>query len=69
MKRKNIYISLYVLIPAIYTGISMIGVIVTYQLFKQPEKINQISSLKFVYLMTVMMLFTFSIGFLLVHFF
>jgi transcriptional regulator with PAS, ATPase and Fis domain len=47
----------------------MIGVIVTYQLFKQPEKINQISSLNFVYLITVMMLFTLSISFLLVHFF
>ena len=47
----------------------MIGVIVTYQLFKQPEKINQISFMNFVYLITAMMLFTLSISFLLVHFF
>ena len=69
MKRKNIYISLYVLIPVIYTGISMIGVIVTYQLFKQPEKINQISSLNFIYLVAAMAFFTLSISFLLLRFF
>ena len=69
MKRKNIYISLYVLIPVIYTGISMIGVIVTYQLFKQPEKINQISSLNFIYLVAAMAFFTLSISLLLLRFF
>jgi transcriptional regulator with PAS, ATPase and Fis domain len=69
MKKKNIYISFYILIPVIYTGISMIGVIVTYQLFKQPEKINQISSLNFAYLIAVMAFFTLSISFLLLRFF
>jgi transcriptional regulator with PAS, ATPase and Fis domain len=69
MKKKNIYISFYILIPVIYTGISMIGVIVTYQLFKQPEKINQISSLNFAYLIVVMAFFTLSISFLLLRFF
>jgi transcriptional regulator with PAS, ATPase and Fis domain len=69
MKKKNIYISFYILIPAIYTGISMIGVIVTYQLFKQPEKINQISSLNFIYLVAAMAFFTLSISFLLLRFF
>jgi transcriptional regulator with PAS, ATPase and Fis domain len=69
MKKKNIYISLYILIPAIYTGISMIGVIVTYQLFKQPEKINQISSLNFIYLVAAMAFFTLSISLLLLRFF
>jgi transcriptional regulator with PAS, ATPase and Fis domain len=47
----------------------MIGVIVTYQLFKQPEKINQISSLNFIYLVAVMAFFTLSISFLLLRFF
>ncbi len=47
----------------------MIGVIITYQLFKQPEKINQISSLNFVYLITAIPVFTFSISFLLLRFF
>jgi len=69
MKKKNIHISFYILIPAIYTGISMIGVIITYQLFKQPEKINQISSLNFVYLITAIAVFTFSLSFLLLSFF
>jgi transcriptional regulator with PAS, ATPase and Fis domain len=69
MKKKNIYVSIYILIPIIYTGISMIGVIVTYQLFKQPENINQISSLNFIYLIAVMVFFTLSISFLLLHFF
>ena len=33
IKKKNIYISLYVLVPVIYTGISITGIILTYQLF------------------------------------
>ena len=69
MKKKNIYISFYILIPAIYTGISMIGVIITYQLFKQPEEINQISSLNFIYLVAAMAFFTLSISLLLLRFF
>jgi transcriptional regulator with PAS, ATPase and Fis domain len=69
MKKKNIYISIYILIPLIYTGISIIGVIVTYQLFKQHEKINQISSLSFVYLIAIIAAFTLSISFLLLRFF
>ena len=47
----------------------MIGVIVTYQLFKQSEKINQISSMNFIYLVAVMAFFTLSISFLLLRFF
>ena len=69
MKKKNIYISFYILIPAIYTGISMIGIIITYQLFKQPEEINRISSLNFIYLIAAMAFFTLSISFLLLRFF
>ena len=47
----------------------MIGIIVTYQLFKQPEKISQISSLNFIYLIAVMAFFTLSISFLILRFF
>jgi transcriptional regulator with PAS, ATPase and Fis domain len=47
----------------------MIGVIVTYQLFKQPEEINQISSLNFIYLVAAMAFFTLSISFLILRFF
>jgi transcriptional regulator with PAS, ATPase and Fis domain len=47
----------------------MIGVIVTYQLFKQSGKINQISSMNFIYLVAVMAFFTLSISFLLLRFF
>jgi transcriptional regulator with PAS, ATPase and Fis domain len=69
MKKKNIYISIHILIPAIYTGISIIGIIITYQLFKQNEKISQISFLNFVCLITAMAFFTFFISFLLLRFF
>ena len=67
MKKKNIYISLYILIPLIYTGISMIGIILTYQLFKQQENIDQISSLNFVYLIAVMAVITLFISFILLR--
>jgi transcriptional regulator with PAS, ATPase and Fis domain len=40
MKRKNFYVNLYVLIPVIYTGITILGVITAYQLASVQEKIN-----------------------------
>jgi len=69
MKKKNIYISLYILIPVIFTGISMISAILTYQLFKQREEFNQIFPLNFIYLIMVTAFFTLSISFLLLRFF
>jgi transcriptional regulator with PAS, ATPase and Fis domain len=69
MKKKNIYISFYILIPAIYTGISLIGVIIAYQLVKQPEEITQTSPLNFVYLIIAITFLTFFISFLLLYFF
>jgi len=38
MKKKNIYINLYVLIPIIFSGITILGVIVAYQLTGGPDK-------------------------------
>ena len=35
MKQKKFYINLYILIPVIFTGIMLLGVIVTYQLFAE----------------------------------
>ena len=40
MKKKNFYVNLYILIPVIYTGITILGVIAAYQLASIPEKIN-----------------------------
>ena len=67
MKKKNIYISLYVLIPLIYTGISLIGVIVTYQLFHQKENFNQINTINFIYLVVAVAVVTFFTSFILLH--
>lgn len=69
VKKKNIYISLFILIPAIYTGISIIGVLLTFQLFQQNDKINQIQSINFIYLIIIITIITFIISFLLLHFF
>lgn len=41
MKRKNFYVNLYILIPVIYTGITIIGVIAAYQLTSMLGKMNQ----------------------------
>ncbi len=38
MKRKNFYINLYILIPIIFSGITILGVIVAYQLTGGPDK-------------------------------
>ncbi|MFA5196742.1 MAG: sigma 54-interacting transcriptional regulator, partial [Bacteroidales bacterium] len=69
MKKKNIYISLYILIPVIFTGISLISAILTYQLFKQREEFNQLFPIHFIYLILVMAFFTFSISVVMLRFF
>ncbi len=38
MKKKNFYVNLYILIPVIYTGLTILGVIVTYQVAAIPER-------------------------------
>lgn len=38
MKKKNFYVNLYILIPVIYTGLTILGVIITYQIASAPEK-------------------------------
>lgn len=51
MKKKDINISLYVIIPFIYTGISIIAVIITYQFINYCEVQRQLSiSRSFLYL-------------------
>ena len=62
MNEKKFYIKLYVLIPVIYSGITIIGIILTYQLLNQHENNNQISSLGFVYLITAIGFLTFLIS-------
>ncbi len=41
MKKKNFYVNLYILIPVIYTGLMILGVIATYQIASTPEKSAQ----------------------------
>jgi transcriptional regulator with PAS, ATPase and Fis domain len=69
MKKKEIYISLYILIPVIFTGISAISSILTYQLFKQQAAFYRIFPLNFIYLIVVTAFFTLSISFLILRFF
>ena len=59
MSKKKYYVNLYILIPLIYTGIYIIGVILTYQLFNPHEKVSQILSLRFAYIVTAISFFTF----------
>jgi transcriptional regulator with PAS, ATPase and Fis domain len=59
MSKKKYYVNLYILIPVIYTGIYIIGVILTYQFFNPHEKVSQILSLRFVYIVTTISIFTF----------
>lgn len=66
MKKKNFYISLYVLIPFIYTGISLIGVIITYELYNY-NSISRINSFDFIYIILAIAIITFLISFLLLN--
>ncbi|MBN1363955.1 MAG: sigma-54-dependent Fis family transcriptional regulator [Syntrophaceae bacterium] len=67
MKKKNIYISLYVLVPVIYTGISIIGIVLIYQLFHQKVNISQINILYVVYVIAVIAFITFFTSFILLR--
>ncbi len=62
MNKNKFYINLYILIPVIYSGITIIGIILTYQLLNQYENNNQISSLGLVYLITAIGFLTFLIS-------
>jgi len=53
MKQKIFYVNLYILIPVIFTGITILGVIVTYQSFDAPEHILH-SSLVNIYTLTML---------------
>ena len=39
MKQKKFYVNLYILIPVIFTGITILGIIITYQLFSTSDHI------------------------------
>jgi len=68
MKKKNIYISLYVLIPLIYTGITMIGVILTYELFKHKGNVSRIDNSNFIYVIIAIAALTLFISFIVLSF-
>ena len=66
INKKKFYINLYILIPVIYSGITIIGIILTYQLLNQydnsSQNNNQTSFLGFVYLITAIGFLTFLIS-------
>ncbi len=45
MKKKNFYVKLHILIPVILTGITVLSVLITYQLAAQPSRHTYINSL------------------------
>jgi transcriptional regulator with PAS, ATPase and Fis domain len=62
MNEKKFYINLYILIPAIFSGITIIGIILTYQLFNQNENSNKIPPYGFAYLIIAIGFSTFVIS-------
>jgi len=69
MGGKRYYVSLYILIPIIYTGISILGVILTYQLFNPNEKANRILSLNLVYIIAAISILTYLTSVIITRFF
>ncbi|HOQ43048.1 MAG TPA: sigma-54 dependent transcriptional regulator [Smithellaceae bacterium] len=49
MKQKKFYVNLYILIPVIFTGITILGIIITYQLFSATDHVSD-SSLANIYI-------------------
>lgn len=66
-KKKNIHVSLYILIPLIYTGTTALGVILTYQLLQQQPAAAGASG--FLYLLTGICLFTLFLSLFFLRFF
>jgi transcriptional regulator with PAS, ATPase and Fis domain len=66
MNKKKFHVSLYILIPVIFSGMTIISIILTYQLLNQYDSSNQnnnqISSLGFVYLIIAIGFLTFLIS-------
>jgi transcriptional regulator with PAS, ATPase and Fis domain len=67
VKKQKFYISLYILIPLIYAGLSIIGVIVTYQFSNNHEK--SINSISLIFLIAVIGLCSFLISIIILRIF
>ncbi|PKN77068.1 MAG: sigma-54-dependent Fis family transcriptional regulator [Deltaproteobacteria bacterium HGW-Deltaproteobacteria-10] len=68
MKKKNINISLYILIPAIYTGISIITMIVAYQFlyyYELPKRLPTVQN--FIYLVCLTGLIVYLISYIILR--
>lgn len=66
IKKQNVYVSLYILIPLINAGISLIGIIITYQCF---HFFQDITSLHFVYIATIITILSVSASLAIVRLF
>ena len=67
MNKKKYYVNLYILIPIIYTGITIIGIILSCQILSHQEKIDQLNSPGFINLITMMGILTFLISLLILQ--
>jgi len=69
MKKQNIHVSLYILVPVIYAGISIIGIIITYELLKQKGSAANIGALDLFYVITAITFITVMTSILIVRLF
>ena len=67
MNKKKFYINLYILIPLIYSGISIIGIILTCQLIAPSTKSNSITTFSFFNLTMLIGLLTFFVSLLIIR--
>jgi transcriptional regulator with PAS, ATPase and Fis domain len=67
MKKKNIYISLYILIPFIFAGLSIISSIITYQVSSYHQNTNNITPINISLLIIVIGFFVFFFSFIILH--
>src|SRR4030042_2858937 len=67
MNQKKFYINLYILIPLIYSGISIIGVILTFQLIVPSARSNSITTFSYFNLILLIGLLTFFVSLLIIR--
>lgn len=69
MKKKKFYVNLYILIPAIYTGIAVLGVIAAYELASDQEQMNESYQLSMIILALIIGCISFMATFIVLRLF
>jgi transcriptional regulator with PAS, ATPase and Fis domain len=67
MKKKSIYINIYILIPFIFAGLSVISAIITYQLFNYHQREHIVNTINTFLIIITMGIFVYILSVIILH--